>query len=179
MAPGRTSLITALPSCATCLQDKQRQLEAIEARRDALQQRKADLEAKIRDLGPLPTEAFEAHLDRPLPELHKLLGKANQELKKFRWGSSCELAREGCSLSRSWRLENQCMIWDGSLDGCRFIDHLTSASDSGSRKVTGIQSRVCAVRHRSARYLACDMSRWCSRLSHQSNTLKVTSSILV
>ena len=78
--------------CAPPLQDKQRQLDAIETRRDALQQRKADLEAKIRELGPLPTEAFEAHHDRPLQELHKLLAKANQELKKFRWGSEWELA---------------------------------------------------------------------------------------
>ena len=102
IAPG--SLVTAppVPKLHHPLQDKQRQLEAIEARRDALQQRKADLEAKIRELGPLPTETFEAHLDRPLQELHKLLGKANQELKKFRWGSGWELAHMwGCSLSTS------------------------------------------------------------------------------
>ena len=53
------------------------------SKRSALQGKRTELERKIKDLGSLPSEAFEKYRDYTLQELHKLLQKANTQLKKF------------------------------------------------------------------------------------------------
>ncbi len=49
----------------------------------ALEQRQADLEQRIRELGTLPADAYSAHASRSPAQLQKLLDKANKELKKY------------------------------------------------------------------------------------------------
>lgn len=61
-------------------------MEMLMSKRSALQGKRTELERKIKDLGSLPSEAFEKYRDHTLQELHKLLQKANSQLKKFRWG---------------------------------------------------------------------------------------------
>lgn len=56
------------------------------SKRSALQAKRTELERKIKDLGSLPSEAFEKYQDYQLKDLHKLLQKSNTQLKKFRWG---------------------------------------------------------------------------------------------
>lgn len=63
------------------------------SKRSALQAKRTELERKIKDLGSLPSEAFEKYQDYQLQDLHKLLQKSNTQLKKFRWDSAC-----GCFL---------------------------------------------------------------------------------
>lgn len=53
------------------------------ARRSALQQKKADHEKKIRELGSLPSEAFDTFREWGLPQLNKHLAKAQKNLKKY------------------------------------------------------------------------------------------------
>ena len=63
--------------------DGSRGLDTALAKRGALLSRKADLERKIRDLGSLPSDAFERYRGRPAAELHAALHKAQQVLKKL------------------------------------------------------------------------------------------------
>ena len=58
------------------------------SKRSALQAKRTELERKIKDLGSLPSEAFEKYTDYQLQDLHKLLQKSNTQLKKFRWESA-------------------------------------------------------------------------------------------
>ena len=58
-------------------------METLLSKRAGLQQKKADLERKIRELGSLPAEAFEKYRDKSLSSLHKLLQQAQNELKKY------------------------------------------------------------------------------------------------
>lgn len=69
--------------CVHMWQDESRKVENLLSKRAALQQKKADLERKIRDLGTLPADAFDKYRDQPLKMLHSLLHKAQQELKKY------------------------------------------------------------------------------------------------
>ena len=64
-------------------QDELRKVENLLSKRAGLQQKRADLERKIRELGSLPAEAFEKYRDRSLGSLHKLLQQAQNELKKY------------------------------------------------------------------------------------------------
>ncbi len=61
-------------------------MESLLTKRAALQQRAADLERKIRDLGSLPADAFEKFRGRPLKQLHRQLQQAQQALKQYGWG---------------------------------------------------------------------------------------------
>ena len=65
------------------MQDESRRVEALLTKRAALQAKRADLERKIRDLGSLPADAFDKYREHGLPALHKLLAKAQQQLKKY------------------------------------------------------------------------------------------------
>ena len=73
------------------------------SRRSAMQSKRTELERKIKDLGSLPSEAFEKYRDHSLQELHKLLQKANTQLKKFRYrGKACHYtacSRVECKLA--------------------------------------------------------------------------------
>ena len=64
-------------------QDESRKVETLLSKRAGLQQKRSDLERKIRELGSLPAEAFEKSRDKPLASLHKLLQQAQTELKKY------------------------------------------------------------------------------------------------
>ena len=66
------------------LQDEEKALETLMSKRSALQAKRTELERKIKDLGSLPSEAFEKYQDHRLQDLHKLLQKSNTQLKKFR-----------------------------------------------------------------------------------------------
>lgn len=68
------------------MQDEEKALETLMSRRTALQAKRSELERKIKDLGSLPSEAFEKYHDHTLADLRKLLHKANTQLKKFRYG---------------------------------------------------------------------------------------------
>lgn len=57
--------------------------ERLGARLEALQQRQADLEHRIRELGSLPADAYSAHAGKSATQLEKALKKANAELKKY------------------------------------------------------------------------------------------------
>lgn len=67
------------------MQDEEKALETLVSKRSALQGKRTELERKIKDLGSLPSEAFEKFQDHTVQELHKLLQKANAQLKKFRF----------------------------------------------------------------------------------------------
>lgn len=80
-------LHTALSIDSTChVQDEEKALETLMSKRTALQAKRSELERKIKDLGSLPSEAFEKYHDHTLQDLRKLLHKANTQLKKFRYG---------------------------------------------------------------------------------------------
>jgi structural maintenance of chromosome 3 (chondroitin sulfate proteoglycan 6) len=63
--------------------DFARNVETLVQRRTQLLMKRADLERRVRELGTLPADAYEAHRSRPVKELHSRLQKANNELKKF------------------------------------------------------------------------------------------------
>ena len=64
-------------------EDFARSVENLQQRRTQLQMKRSDLERRVRDLGTLPADAYEAHRSRSLKDLHSRLQKANTELKKF------------------------------------------------------------------------------------------------
>ncbi|KAL3684701.1 hypothetical protein R1sor_002723 [Riccia sorocarpa] len=65
------------------LQDEAKDLEQLLNRRNLLQNKREDVMKKIRDLGSLPSDAFEKYQKKNLKELHKMLHKCNEQLKKF------------------------------------------------------------------------------------------------
>eukprot|EP00850_Spirogloea_muscicola_P019286 SM000187S03903 [mRNA] locus=s187:97887:106614:- [translate_table: standard] len=65
------------------VQDERKELEQLVNRRSLLLQKKDDLTRKIRDLGSLPSDAFEKYQDKTLKELHKMLHKCNEHLKSY------------------------------------------------------------------------------------------------
>ncbi|XP_024525303.1 structural maintenance of chromosomes protein 3-like [Selaginella moellendorffii] len=65
------------------LQDEAKDLEQLLNRKNLLQVKREDLTKKIRDLGSLPSDAFEKYQRKSLKELHKMFHKCNEELKKF------------------------------------------------------------------------------------------------
>jgi hypothetical protein len=76
-------------------QDEAKAMDRLLLRRAQLQQKKADLEKKIRDLGSLPADAFEKYRDTALPGLHRSLQKVQGQLKKFGCGLSVGPVRKG------------------------------------------------------------------------------------
>ncbi|KAH7431805.1 hypothetical protein KP509_08G067300 [Ceratopteris richardii] len=65
------------------LQDEKNDLEQLFNRKNLLQAKREDIMKKIRDLGSLPSDAFEKYQRKGLKELHKLLHNCNKQLKKF------------------------------------------------------------------------------------------------
>lgn len=65
------------------LQDEKKDLEQLLNKRNLLQVKREDLMKKIRDLGSLPSDAFEKYQKKSLKELHKMLHNCNEQLKKF------------------------------------------------------------------------------------------------
>ncbi|KAI5060757.1 hypothetical protein GOP47_0025177 [Adiantum capillus-veneris] len=65
------------------LQDEKKDLEQLLNRRNLLQVKREDIMKKIRDLGSLPSDAFEKYQKKSLKELHKMLHNCNEQLKKY------------------------------------------------------------------------------------------------
>lgn len=65
------------------VEDRHKQLETLTNKKSILLTKRSELEHRVRDLGTLPANAYEAHRDLSSEELHKALQKANQEAKKF------------------------------------------------------------------------------------------------
>lgn len=64
-------------------EDHDKALENLTNSKARLLAKRSDLEKRVRDLGTLPTEAYEAHRSRALRELHSRLHATNADLKKF------------------------------------------------------------------------------------------------
>lgn len=64
-------------------QDESRKVESLLSKRAALQQKRGDLERKIRELGSLPADAFDKYQGTSLKDLLRLLQKAQNQLKKY------------------------------------------------------------------------------------------------
>lgn len=75
-------LLTHSHPC-TAVQDEAKRREALMTKRTALTAKRADLEKAVRELGTLPADAFEKYREDSLPQLHKLLSKAQTQLKKY------------------------------------------------------------------------------------------------
>eukprot|EP00894_Picocystis_sp_ML_P003562 jgi/Pico_ML_1/54079/g4504.t1 len=65
------------------IQDEMKIMEQLMARRNMLMQKRDDLQRKIRDLGSLPSDAFEKYRGKRSKELHGLLQRCNNELKEY------------------------------------------------------------------------------------------------
>lgn len=65
------------------LQDESKDLEQLLNRRNLLHVKREDLMKKIRDLGSLPSDAFEKYQKKSIKELHKTLHKCNEQLKNY------------------------------------------------------------------------------------------------
>ena len=65
------------------LADDEREMEALMAKRATLQTKREGLQRKIRELGSLPSDAFERYRGKALKTLHSLLGKTNEQLSKL------------------------------------------------------------------------------------------------
>ena len=68
---------------AAAAADGARSLDALQAKRATLAARAADLERKIREVGSLPSDAFDKYRGRPSADLHRLLHGAQAALKAF------------------------------------------------------------------------------------------------
>ncbi|KAJ8767728.1 hypothetical protein K2173_020668 [Erythroxylum novogranatense] len=65
------------------LQDEARELEQLLSKRNILLAKQEEFSNKIRELGPLSSDAFETYKRKNIKELHKLLHKCNEQLQQF------------------------------------------------------------------------------------------------
>jgi structural maintenance of chromosome 3 (chondroitin sulfate proteoglycan 6) len=65
------------------LAEDEREMEGLMGKRAALQTKREGLQRKIRELGSLPSDAFEKYRGKALKALHALLGKTNEALGKL------------------------------------------------------------------------------------------------
>lgn len=65
------------------LQNEAKDLESLLNKRNLLLQKREDLMKKIRDLGSLPSDAFEKYQNKHLKDLQKMKNKTIEQLKKF------------------------------------------------------------------------------------------------
>lgn len=65
------------------LQDEAKDLEQLLNKRNIFLSKQDDCKKKIRDLGSLPSDAFERYKKKSMKELVKMLHKCNEELKQF------------------------------------------------------------------------------------------------
>ncbi|PSS14552.1 Structural maintenance of chromosomes protein like [Actinidia chinensis var. chinensis] len=64
-------------------QDEAKELEQLLTKRNILLAKQEEYSKKIRELGPLSSDAFETYKRRSIKELHKVLHRCNDELQKF------------------------------------------------------------------------------------------------
>nr|XP_016456094.1 PREDICTED: structural maintenance of chromosomes protein 3-like [Nicotiana tabacum] len=65
------------------LQDEARELEQLLSKRNTCLAKQEEYSKKIRELGPLSSDAFETYKRRNVKELYKILHKCNEQLKQF------------------------------------------------------------------------------------------------
>lgn len=65
------------------LDDESKELEQLVSRRNMLLAKQEEFSKKIRELGPLSSDAFETYKRRNLKELHKMLHKCSEQLQQF------------------------------------------------------------------------------------------------
>ncbi|CAN6456211.1 unnamed protein product [Victoria cruziana] len=65
------------------IQDEAKMSEQLVNKRNILTSKQEDYMKKIRDLGSLPSDAFEKYKRKNIKELHKMLHRCNEELKQF------------------------------------------------------------------------------------------------
>ncbi|OIT26628.1 structural maintenance of chromosomes protein 3 [Nicotiana attenuata] len=65
------------------LQDEARELEQLLSKRNTYLAKQEEYSKKIRELGPLSSDAFETYKRRNVKELYKILHKCNEQLKQF------------------------------------------------------------------------------------------------
>lgn len=65
------------------LQDEAKDLEQLLNKRNILLSKQEDCMKKIRDLGSLPSDAFDAYKKKSMKELQKMLHKCNEQLQQF------------------------------------------------------------------------------------------------
>ncbi|GLJ18306.1 hypothetical protein SUGI_0323950 [Cryptomeria japonica] len=83
MKSGKDELKALEDNYERTLQDEAKDLEQLLNKRNLLQGKREEFMKKIRDLGSLPSDAFEKNKRKNLKELHKMLHKCNENLKKF------------------------------------------------------------------------------------------------
>ena len=67
----------------SAMADDEREMEGLMAKRTTLQAKREGLQRKIRELGSLPSDAFERYRGKALKTLHSLLGKTNEQLARL------------------------------------------------------------------------------------------------
>jgi structural maintenance of chromosome 3 (chondroitin sulfate proteoglycan 6) len=70
-------------SYQSTLQDEAKELEQLLSNRNILVAKQEEYSKKIRELGPLSSDAFDAHRRRSIKELHKMLHRCNEQLQQF------------------------------------------------------------------------------------------------
>ncbi|MCE3049382.1 Structural maintenance of chromosomes protein 3 [Datura stramonium] len=65
------------------LQDEAKELEQLLSKRNTYLAKQEEYSKKIRELGPLSTDAFETYKRRNVKELYKMLHKCNEQLQQF------------------------------------------------------------------------------------------------
>ncbi|KAK0604878.1 hypothetical protein LWI29_020472 [Acer saccharum] len=65
------------------LQDETRELEQLLSRRNILLAKQEEYSKKIRELGPLSSDAFDTYKRKNIKELHKMLHRCNEQLLQF------------------------------------------------------------------------------------------------
>ncbi|XP_062171710.1 structural maintenance of chromosomes protein 3 [Alnus glutinosa] len=65
------------------LQDEAKELEQLLSKRNVFLAKQEEYSKKIRELGPLSSDAFEMYKRRSIKELHKMLHRCNEQLQQF------------------------------------------------------------------------------------------------
>ncbi|ONI01634.1 hypothetical protein PRUPE_6G149900 [Prunus persica] len=65
------------------LQDEAKELEQLLSKRNMFLAKQEEYSKKIRELGPLSSDAFETYKRRSIKELHKMLHRCNEQLQQF------------------------------------------------------------------------------------------------
>ncbi|KAK9101892.1 hypothetical protein Sjap_019146 [Stephania japonica] len=69
--------------CQHALKDEEKELERLLSKKNVYLAKQEDCMKKIRDLGSLPSDAFETYKRKSTKELHKMLHKCNEQLQQF------------------------------------------------------------------------------------------------
>ncbi|XP_008361897.3 structural maintenance of chromosomes protein 3-like isoform X1 [Malus domestica] len=79
----KTALKTLEDKYERTLQDEAKELEQLLSKRNMFLAKQEEYSKKIRELGPLSSDAFEAYKRRGIKELHKALHRCNEQLQQF------------------------------------------------------------------------------------------------